>query len=292
MIFAVGGVPHALFGRFQQQIRETFGDGHLVVARPLRPRFDGRFVPSPEHAAELIHELFKRVKEDPTIARHGVGIIALSAPDVDIAPFSDCFRPFSVLLRVDLPIPTLTTGQRGRQTMNEVGRRVRNRLGSLRKAVKAINSELSARRNRTPLLLPRRNFRSDVLQTELEYLFAALPAAPDPHQTIRLACQRIEAVHPFRARGGSSFFDEAGVRFRAPGRALHGRARPDGPGHLPTCLLNDRFRLGGEVAAGFHYDCTRGDSGRLAGNFSNCHDVRGRYAGTPHLNIATNDYVR
>ncbi|HLL32228.1 MAG TPA: hypothetical protein VK403_14665 [Allosphingosinicella sp.] len=292
MIFLVGGVPNLLFNRYQQLILKIFGDGHVVISRPVAPRRDGRFSPSHHDAIELISDLSLRVTEDPSIVANGCAALALASPGTDIDDFMIEFRPFAIFRRIDLPVPTIVVGDRGRQTMNTIARVISNSLKPVREAVRAVNSELTSRRNRTPLLLPQRNFRSPVLSQELDYLFVSLGLAPDPRAMIAGACHRIENLHPFRKPGGASFFDDRAIRYKMPGRALHGAPRLAGGDHQPTCLINGHLRLGGASLIGFHYDCTRGEKGRLVDNLPNCHSAIARLEGNPHLNIYPNDYIR
>lgn len=290
MLFIVAGVPNTLFNRFQQLVLKTFGDGHHIVAKPLRPRHDGKYSLSVSYARELIEIAAESVAREPSISSKGCGVVALTTPGLDTQTFLDCFHPFALGLALELPLPTLTSGIEGRQTINKIANDIASRLPGLRDAIKAMNVELSARRNRTPLLLPRRNFASDIFQDEVFGLARRLASCSIPNDEISEVCNRIETAHPFRRNGGSSFYDDRNVRFRMPGRALHGR--PSYEGHQPTCLLNAFLRLGGATLGEFHYDCTRGDNAQLRGQFPNCHDSVSSYRGSPHLNIAPNDFIR
>ena len=155
-----------------------------------------------------------------------------------------------------------------------------------------MKTEVETRRNRSPILLPLRNFASDLLQPSIERLAEDLLVTAKPSSRVEAACQAIEAEHPFVAGGDDKgFTDKAHIVFRSPGRDLHGQLwENQGEGHTIQCVLNGRFRLGGPIAKGFHFDCTRPP--RLQGQFSDCHDKEGDYVGKPHLNIASNDYVR
>jgi len=292
MIFVVAGVPADLFGRFQQLAKKVFGEGHLVIAKPIRARPDGKFAPDMAYGQRLVSDLANRIILSPEIARDGCGVILLASPNLDIRDCAQCFEPFALSVALDLPIPTLTIGHAGSRTMNAIAEKVRSAAVTLRRGVKAMNSEISSRKNRTPLLLPIRNFSSDVLTAEISSLHFSLASADAPAERIRAACMRIEQSHPFTKPGGGSFYDRRGVRFKVPGRALHGSKATVGDGHLPSCLLNSRLRLGGHSDAGFHYDCTQGSNGVLSGAFPNCHGACREYAGHPHLNIYPNDFLR
>jgi hypothetical protein len=292
MLFVVAGVPGDLFQRFQQLIPSIFGRGHLVVAKPLRVRQDGRFAPGADYIDDIIKDLARRVERDPSITRTGCGAVILASPKVNIATALRAFYPFALPVAISLPSPALTIGEAGRRTMNRIAADVREVAVGLQRGVRSVTSEITARRNRTPLLLPNRNFTSDVFSREVDALFTALARSDAPSARISSACQRIERRHPFQPRGGACFYDDRGIRFRMPGRALHGRRIGIGQGHLPTCLLNGHLRLGGFSESGFHYDCTDGERGRLRGEFPDCHGTVGEYVGQPHLNIYPNDFIR
>jgi hypothetical protein len=292
MIFVVAGVPGDLFARFQQIITKIFGDGHLVVSKPLRPRFDGKYHPIGADGDRLVADLADRAERNPSILEGGCAVVVLSSPNVDVSECVARFKPFALPVVLTLPVPTLTVGGAGLRTMNVLADSMRRALPTLRKSIKIMNSELSSRRNRTPLLLPLRNFSSDILPNEVGALYSALGKTDTAAERIKAACARIEGLHPFTSRGGPSFYDKKGVRFKAPGRAIHGQKTVGGEGHLPSCLLNSRLRLGGHYESGFHYDCTMGERGALEGTFPNCHGAQCAKAGHPHLNIYTNDFIR
>jgi hypothetical protein len=292
MIFVVGGIPDRLFNRFQQLVLKIFDKGNLIVAKPLRAGKDGKFLPSPEYAQTLLRDLSSRIAEKPDIAVNGCAAIIFASPGVQFQDCVNSFRPFALTLTIDLPIPTLTEGDSGRQTMNRMVELMRMHLPSLRNSIKAMNTELRTRKNRTPLLLPYRNFSSDVFGQELEALQSSLARSKNPSDRISAACARIEHVHPFRRGGGSCFFDAKGVRFKMPGRAVHGNCQVVGDGHLPNCLLSAHLRLGGHSLSGFHYDCTAGENGKLEGERPNCHGAMEHKSGRPHINIYANDFLR
>jgi len=292
MLFFVCGIPHESYPRFQSQISKIFGDGHRVISSPRKPRGDGRYCPDMTDARNLISQYCRDIEGHRKFAEKGCGLVVLRSPGVNIDSVLAEFHPFALPTIVELPVPTVTIGKLGSEWFNKMASRIEGNLRGLRTAIRAISTELEARRNRTPLLLPMRNFASAALRAEISTLYAALSTHPDPRDRIKSACQRIEESHPFTKQRGRFFLDEKGVRFQAPGRALHGFKVAMGSGHLEQCLTNEHLRLGGGIPRGFHFDCTIGEKGNLSGKFPNCHDTVTLATGRPHLNIYPNDFVR
>lgn len=292
MLFFVCGVPKDFFGRFQSNISKVFGDGHRVIARPTAPRSDGRYCPSAAEADEAISQYCGELEANRRFAASGCGVLLLRSSGEDISSALERFRPYALPATVDLPTPTVTVGPHGSKCFREMTKSLADSLIGLRRALRTMVTEFEARRNRSPLLLPIRNFESDVLQQEINGLFDNLSNHPDPRERVGNACSRIERSHPFSKVNGKGFSDKRDVRFKMPGRALHGSKSSVGAGHQEQCLINEHLRLGGFIAQGHHFDCVYGENGRLSGEFPNCHDGVTEAVGRPHLNIYPNDFVR
>ena len=58
-----------------------------------------------------------------------------------------------------------------------------------------------------------------------------------------------------------------------------------GEGHLATCLINGRTRLGGPLKAGFHYDCEY-ERRRLDPLYPNCHGTEVPPSKDTHVKIS------
>jgi len=292
MLIFVAGIPKHLFNQVQAKFKNIFGEGHQILAHPESPRPDGKYVPSKDSAKILIERWADNFEEYSKQTGHGCGVLVMRSPGVPVTDFLRSFYPFAVSVVVDLPILTIVSGTLGKQTGNLMCAAMRAQVSSFFGAIKAMKVELAARSKRTPLALPLRNFRSNVLAREVDRLFNCLANSDDPAALIHLACQRIEAVHPFTKLNGNSFYDESGWRFKMPGRALHGRKGGVDEGHFAQCLANAKLRLGGPILEGFHYDTTKGENDRLSGNLPDCHDTVRTMRGHPHLNIYPNDFAR
>lgn len=161
-------------------------------------------------------------------------------------------------------------------------------------ALVLLSNEVLARSNTTPLLLPVKNFSSDILVGELRALHVGLHRAEDHHEFLQMATERIKQAHPFQRIQDSSkraYVDDRQITYQCPGRHRHAFARPNGD-HPSSCILAGTRRFGAPYDRAFHYDCTKAGMPQLRGSFYGCHEPAAEYIGDPHLNVAPNDYVR
>ncbi|RYM07424.1 hypothetical protein [Sphingobium cupriresistens] len=302
MIVAIAGLPAVHYNRIEQQASKIFGTGQRFLASPLKADTSGAYVPDLPHGRLLLNKLAKALQTDKTLLGHGCGVIILSTPEYDTAAIRELLAPFAAILEVASPVLVHTTGRQALMQANQIGDALRAATPQLVRAVNAMNSELETRPNRTPLLLPLRNFNGRGVADEIRNLSCSLPLEEHPSEAIAAACKKIEATYSFnKAKDGSArcFTDDSKVEFRPPGRANHGMATSAEAPHDATCFLNGSFRTGGRYRRGFHYDCRhRLSTGKnnkakvLKGSFSDCHDDSKHYVGEPHVNIAPNDFVR
>lgn len=302
MIVAIAGLPTVHYNRIEQQASTIFGTGQRFIASPLKADTSGAYAPDLAHGWLLLNKLAKALQTDKTLLDHGCGVLILSPPGHDTTEIRNLLAPFAAILEVALPVPVHTTGRPAQMQANQIGAALRAATPQLVRAVNAINSELETRPNRTPLLLPLRNFDGRGVADEIRSLSRSLPLEEHPSEAIAAACKKIEAIYSFdKAKDGSArcFTDDRKVEFRSPGRANHGMAASAEPPHDATCFLNGSFRIGGRYKRGFHYDCRhrlstgkRNKAKILKGSFLDCHNGRDDYVGEPHVNIAPNDFVR
>jgi hypothetical protein len=204
------------------------------------------------------------------------------------------FFPSTLVIQVDWGLPRGT-----KKAIAEGGNELIGLLTAATKRAKnileALKKEVRERANKTPVLLPVRNFKSDVFCQFLQQLQADLVVREEDHlETLRAHVNMLDQQYPMRPDDDYKgfFVDDRGIRFKVPGRVKHAFARAEQSGHDVTCLLSGRRRLGAPFDAGFHYDCSKG-SGNLYGQFFSCHGKeKEAMKGNPHLNIAPNDYVR
>lgn len=166
-----------------------------------------------------------------------------------------------------------------------------------KRTLQVLRDELILRANRTPLLLPVRNFDEHGVTNCLLDIQESLARCEDPAGCLRskvneytaIFAQAIEKTGTVHRR---YFQNGQNIWFVAPGNALHGEFHPVVKGHPDACILRSFNRLGAPYKPGFHYDCKRPTQSILKGDFFKCHLDRSPATGVPHLNIAPNDAVR
>ena len=302
MIVAVAGLPAMHYNAIQKQVGAIFGTGQRFIGEPLRPNSAGEYQPDLAHGEALLARLTKALKTDTSLNEHGCGVIIVGPEGYDATELANLLAPFAVLCEMALPLPVKAQGRAARMQVNQIASGLRRATPPLVRAVNAMNTELKSRLNRTPLLLPLRNFAGRGVADVIRRLSFDLPLADSPEEVIVSACKAIEARYPFgKVDGGSTkcFTDDRNIQFRLPARAHHGMAGSSDPPHNPACFLNGGFRIGGRYEPGFHYDCRRDHSSGqrknarpLKGTFPDCHGDHASYKGKPHLNIAPNDFAR
>ncbi|NII74839.1 hypothetical protein FHW84_003435 [Dyella sp. SG562] len=163
-------------------------------------------------------------------------------------------------------------------------------------AIVALRKELIERANKTPLLLPPKNFKGDELIPMLREVEGILLRDTDCQSAIRRCSDRFAKNYGYKpdSQATDAFLDHSNVVFKAPGNDKHGFVRRLAGDHGHMCVLSARRRLSGAFDPGFHWDCTNKHKPRtnLSGEFHSCHGPMREETGNPHLNIAPNDFVR
>lgn len=168
-----------------------------------------------------------------------------------------------------------------------------------RATLRTLVRELTEKRNKTPLLLPYKNFRSkqfaDFLWNLQLTLTEQVTGIIDGNSILKKAIKSFEDNYPKKTSDSKKrpfFVDDSGTEYHSPGSSLHGIPRVGREKHLNSCNFNGFRRLGAPYNPAFHYDCTK-NGGALEGNFYNCHSsTPERVIGDPHINIAPNDHYR
>lgn len=276
--------------RLQERARRELADDSFVFL-PLRPSRQG-YIVTQDYCFDLTGATSDYVNGRRSSIDHGVCTVMLLRPE-EKDVFRHHFSLFSVYGSVHSGETTVPSGAQGRRNANREISRVFGHSRKLLPAVRAVNSELTTRMRRTPLLLPLRHFGNKELRNLIEDISENLTSQSDRDGYIRSRCTEFERAYPFQKTGkGGRFQSGSGVVFNAPGRALHGHfSRSESGSHQPLCELTARARLGGRIQNGFHYDCSR-SQGEYSGVFENCHGASSNYVGRPHLNVYPNDFIR
>lgn len=298
-VIACLGVPQAAFNAVRDSgARIAQGNGELVCM-PLRhgaSAYDQRYL------GQFIEDFAGRVErdKDSKLRDTGFAAIYIQLHTEGDRLLEQVFFPSTLTWPIDWRIEhgTPTTQRR---SINALVVRLAEAAASAKRAIEALSKEANERANKTPLLLPMKNFRSAILEERARALGAAVGAALDPEAAVREFAADFELTHPstaeepegHRRKRSFGFTDDRGIFFRSPGRDRHAFARiAPGGEHPPACLLSGRRRLGAPYDPAFHYDCSRAGGATLDGAFHGCHEPPSPRSGNRHLNIAPNDFVR
>lgn len=296
MRFIIGyaGIPREVFDQVVGKALSIAREDGEFVGKPLA---HGRCGYTNQDADYFLHNFSDRIARDSHSALNDTAfaVICVRYDDDTTQRFVGRFFPSTLVIQVDWNLPRGT-----KKAIAEGGNELIGLLTAATKKAKkileALKKEVRERANRTPVLLPVRNFKSEVFYQFLQQLQADLVAQEEDHlKTLQTQVNRLDQQYPMRSDNDYKgfFVDDRGIRFKVPGRAKHAFARAEQIGHNVTCLLSGHRRLGAPFDVGFHYDCSRGGGGNLQGQFFSCHGKESEaMKGNPHLNIAPNDYVR
>lgn len=167
----------------------------------------------------------------------------------------------------------------------------------VRAALSELKREMQEQAQRTPWLLPVRNFQSKYLRTALSTVQLELIEADKKFDALKDLNNRFRQAHPQRKQSGnrSFFFDDSGLEFKPPGIHLHGfhHEKSGDSVHDLMCYVGSRRRLGVPYVKTFHYDCTRAGEKPVVANLCSCHSNEAVNKKAPkNFNIAPNDYTR
>lgn len=296
-IFLFVGFSENFATAHESCLKRKAGDHGLVRFTPI----DARDVSSVKSRLErAVNHL-----ADSAAARHqtdwseaGLVVIYLRQSSTIGSLVQETFFPYALVLECAPELPGQTPNERAAAD-NRLRDRALDLIDTAKTALAAISKEVTEKRNKTPVLLPLRNFRSDHLRPLLDKISGhARVDSGRLTSSIANAVNRFEAQHPRRtATAGNrlrSFEDERGVRFNAPGPGgNHGLPSLDF--EHPACFLAALWRLGARYTHGFHYDCIPAEPRALKLAFSECHGTNEQQRtinAENHVNIYPNDYLR
>lgn len=296
------GIPSEWYDSIKVKGDAIVGSDGVFVGAPLSASSDGKY----RYKDSYINKLLRHTGEcflgadEPHLRDTGIVLSFINHSSGTEKKLIENFFPFALCEPVQAEICSAKPRKYRDQKKNEFANQLRRSVHRLKKAARPVKPEIQSNANRTPLLLPYRNFGSQKLDDCLRRLFDELVGTDDPVTMIKQLIRLFKKTHDLQRIGEATrtcYVNGKNVAFVLPGTATHGFARPHyGDKHPITCLLNGRTRLGAPYNWSFHYDCVkatgRGRPGKLIGKFLNCHGVKDSYRGNPHLNIAPNDFVR
>lgn len=292
MRLAVGfaGVPQAIYDRFWASRMKIIEQSDILICESLKT--DRNY--SNQHSNFFLNRFHEILRNDHHNSFRDVGFVIIYVSTHENSDFfSSIFFPSILTIPVNWKLSGYNKTTFG-ASYNELSRLFRQSVIAARGAIPKIRREVVQQDNRTPWLLPLKNFQSSVYETTLSTLHDRCIDHRNLDSSIATSKQIFERAHPPRKVRGSTrhcYVDDKGVEFHPPGKARHAFARASFDNHPSTCLIAGRLRLGASYDRAFHYDCSRGER-PLKGCFAGCHSEPVKWIGDPHLNIAPNDFVR
>lgn len=290
-LIGIAGIPRDIYDAVIKERKKIGGENVELFWEPFQADVGGSFPTS--HRNFFLRSFQDRAEgdRDNRLAETGFGLVCVRHDAQSTSAFVEKFFPAVLCDRVEWQ-PQYGQREVIERSKNELVAALRDSVLRLRSVLPFVYNEVTSRANRTPVLLPLKNFESRVLKPALELLHANLAKA-DAGALIRKTVAKFQAEHPFEssAQGSPKFHrDRRNIEFRAPnGKHAHIRT---GQGHPPLCVLAGGWRLGAPFPKQFHYDCVS-RAGGCAGWFQNCHDTTWEELHSPtHINIAPNDFIR
>jgi hypothetical protein len=285
------GIPPEVYDAVYRERAHICGDNCEFVSEPCTSAAWHSY--SQSHANFFLRKFANLVAtdHDNLLRDTGFALLYIAYEEQSTRRLVEQFFPSTFCYRVEWH-PDWTTPTTVRRSQNDLVQSLRRSTDEVRRALPPLKKEVLERHNRTPLLLPIKNFHSRFLAPEIRGLQEALRAEKDKAGTIRRTVGILEQRCPLQRDGGKYrrfFIDDRNVEFEPPGRVRHAFARPQS-GHPFSCLLGGRRRLGAPYDRAFHYDCTKG-RGNIRELFYGCHEPQVMRE-AEHLNIAPNDFVR
>ncbi len=285
----LAGFPAAVIDAIGQRpaARFTGAQDNLPIARAIREPYAYRFGMADFYLQELAKRITAlKIKDEASV------IVAYAAyGGAEMQRFLGTFFPFALCTPIEPFYPDQAPKAGRRSTLLRHVDAIETAVADVQAKARVVRDTFSGQ-PMSPLLLPLRNFRSDVVRPEVAALFDNLPADADPRSRLGAASDAITIRHSLQRVNGTAFYeDDRQLRFKSPGTDRHGAARLVSEGHKTHCLINGRIRLGGPFDALFHYDCDylRGTVDRA---YPNCHDAIQAPAKATHANIAPSDAIR
>lgn len=284
-ILCLSGLSGAFLERAHSIKRDDLApNGHVEIV-PLQ---GARYSPvDTEILVHKIHRYLLKLRENEPVR---IMILAPDFGDEATVNFLNSFFPYASVRSFQLPDVSLGPNAL-RMALNKFEKAILREAKALRNIVNVVSFETD-RTNKTPLLLPIRNFVGRGLRELIDDLYSKLPRSDDPQGLIGSAIKKFLATHPAVKPPSSPkpCFSDGALYFKSPGSDRHGYYRHlSQNAHDPSCLLAARSRLGGNYKFDFHFDCEP-VKGNLKRAYPNCHNGNVRPQKS-YLNIAPSDYI-
>ncbi len=302
VLIVVAGIPAFLTKEFESRLPKIEEGRRRFVWAPLKNyrSYEPDYVETLySHFTSSWRELFYTKEHSGAVPTGFEGVITIYLDhDGGNAELVSCLFEVETLT-MGIPVPGILktlplTPNKLKNASNKIVKSLRKAIRKGEKALLAIAKEINSNDNRTPLLLPDRNYGTREIRELAKNVSEAI-REPNPFVAVRTAANNFENRHPRVAFGKSKrkhFINKNRVIFQSPGSNRHGVSDLSGNDHHDSCLVRGRLRLGAAYDPRFHYDCVQ-FKGALASNWESCHRQKFTLPkGRSHVNIAPNDHVR
>lgn len=284
-ILCLSGLSGAFLERAHSIKRDDLApNGHVEIVPLQGARYSSV---DTEILVRKIHRYLLKLRENEPVR---IMVLARDFGDETTVNFLNSFFPYASARSFQLP-DVLPGPNALRMALNKFEKLILRESKALRSIVNVISFETD-RTNKTPLLLPIRNFVGRGLSDLIGSLYSELPRSDDPQALINSAVKKFLSAHPpvKPPTSPKPCFSDGVLYFKSPGSDRHGYYRHlSQNAHEPSCLLAARSRLGGNYKYDFHFDCET-VRGNLKGAYPNCHNDNVRPQKS-YLNIAPSDYI-
>lgn len=295
-LFVLAGVPMALASIVtSSDLKKAAGErGHILLKASLDNA--GCLYYSVEYVNKLVICCKKWIAQRGVDEQFSVSLIYANDGGPGSRLLVSKFSEFSLVADFH-PLAVPRTGNERRRIFKKFIPRLQSICSSLRSRGKIMCDHVHSSMRRTPLLLPLRNFNSQNLNHVISRIMLGAYDAHNLDQFIKEAILEFNRSASTYKPDGSPrryYCNVDGLVFVTPGNhQLHGIVHDNrgGSGHLASCYIHGRVRLGGSFNPRFHYDCSpmRGD---LKSHYKSCHGQDVRPKAPTHVNIAPNDWIR
>lgn len=292
--FTFSGIPDEVFDLVSKEGK--FIAGGNTIPHFLRHGKNG--TPYKTHDIHKLIEIFKAHIEKESNAEDGG--ICFASFYIDLGESNSIIEDGLFPFILSIPVAWSLSSENKvclQQSKNELVRNLNKMCTEARKTLETIQRELVEQRQRTPWLLPVRNFKSRHLIAALYDLQHALYSAEKKQDALSRLNDAFRHRHPPQKckegrKGDRRYFvDDGGLEFKPPGHDMHGFHRASS-GHNSICAISARRRLGAPYHRAFHYDCSKGE-GATQLHLHSCHSREvALVSSEKHINIASNDYTR
>lgn len=297
LIVVVAGIPSQIGNEVVGKLRSGLPSTTIVSWLPLDL---SRTYTEPY--AERLYERFasklrqrQQCKKPNVLSDANLVLLYLDKGDATELALFGYFGVEALVLPLALPdidkLPLLTGNQR-RRVANLFDKEGQRAIHRARQLLTVVAEEVTNRDNKSCLLLPCRNFGSQISNV----LDCVRSAARLGKESDRFKADIGRVSHRIStSREGTNWYfkGRGGIVFKSPGKAYgrHGLApRWDASGHELSCVIRGRVRFGVSYDPKFHYDCAiTKEAGR---RFPSCHREETIPRGRAHVNIAPNDNIR